>query len=446
MTRSSPPHEASPSLAISKHSPPHRTPSQAPSLNMDEILYMARILETKDLLHLIQTCRALYVAGIPLLARHIKLRLDFYIEADRPVADIFSSFCSFFEADHGRRCRYLQVLDIIPTYHHDHRKKLLRPRGLSENLVRLARILQQCSNMRYLALRDRTAEEFVQVPDLLEALGSLHSLRQVSVYQEVDPSFVYSDAIPVLQSIVSPVTSVYLDDGRYNDHDNKDIEYRSSVVKAFGHLSSTLEILRAAHPAFDDEDCDSLIFPKLTNFTTAHSILGDLVTSRFMRMFPRLQVLNFGALSQEDSEDILLHDSDSHAHDEMRSIRERNKESQKEDRWATLDVVNADILTLYALALVGPIRHVELLGILQSDNLHLDMWSAILRDSLASTVTIRVNTQCFDLGVLPSIAPRNHPLTHLDLTIVFDSERGDRDRRMFWVRLHLYGIKHSSGS
>ncbi|KAK7682600.1 hypothetical protein QCA50_014400 [Cerrena zonata] len=146
-----------------------------PILNYDILIYSMLFLTDSiqyDLLPMMQTCRVLYQAGIPLLVRRVELDLDRCLDSNNPSQlQVLDSFSLFICTDPTRRSLHVRELYI----------SIKRRQNIDSQSIRaFAQVLKQFHNL--IALRIFDAEYWLGLDSSLEdAVSTLPNLRAIDV-------------------------------------------------------------------------------------------------------------------------------------------------------------------------------------------------------------------------------------------------------------------------
>ncbi|KAI0074637.1 hypothetical protein K474DRAFT_1665171 [Panus rudis PR-1116 ss-1] len=395
---------------------PITNPSPLPRLNLDILLYLIRFLDEDDRtangLHLIQTCRSLYSAGIPILVRDSRLALDIYAGRAR---SHLSSFCDFFEFDSGSRCRYIRNLSIITSPNDWPRYDRKRYRGV---LSRLGPVLAQCTNLRSIALGNNATLLCALIPNFRTVFASLSSLRYVEMHSLDNPGLLrYTNmAGKILRSICSPVVSVTVNNGTSTDPGCE--EDVLEIDGALGHLSTSLEVMHVGH--FVLEDHVVVVYPNMKVLVIEQTSISDIRTEHLVRRFPFLEHLSFGSLTDEEN-DMIMDLWEMELRNPLEDARTVNIFTQRQHcKWKSLDSVRGDICVLYGLALMCPVRQLILLSWFDGNPYDIPMWHSIMRDCTPTAINLGVDMSYFRPEQLELLVyPGTNNLTHLDLELAF---------------------------
>ncbi|KAI0081209.1 hypothetical protein K474DRAFT_1656677 [Panus rudis PR-1116 ss-1] len=234
----------------------------------------------------------------------------------------------------------------------------------------------------------------------------------------------------VVDFVKSPLVEIVMDNGLSYDVD-VELDERPEAV-TLKRFASSLETLEIGHPFFNNNnDNDNNAFVQCPKLKTLNihciSELDDLDTNLLVRMFPNLVNLSLGCLPLGEHAYIRREVVEGKEVD-LSIARQRNRDARGGNHWKFLDVLSGELYLLHAPAIMCPVRHVRLKGLLEEDEDHLEMWATLLHDSGASAATVAINALTFWRSGAAFLVPLEHPLTHLDVTVHFECPMYKQDK------------------
>ncbi len=339
------------------------------SLNLDVLISIMSVFarpETKALISMMHTCRALYSAGVPCL-----LQWDVTLWRDEQL----ESFYRFIFSGKEPRFHYLRNLGV---YLH----KLRSPKLLAE-------ILQHASRLEELSLQD--CQVLDEDPQIARAIASLPNIKQLVLRgsKKTDTAlYMFGQMQPSLVKLsLAPPYGSYL----YED----DIRMLSSI--------GSLQELNIRNPKFTSA---GLKFPQLRALELSDCRNAPLVKPLVLS-FPNLRVLKVSI--QWMHWDQMLNPIATERH------REKNKQAQLSHSWKDLDFVLGSDRDLYLMALTCKIHCLEVTSVKSGGAPKL---SAVLADSRPTDLRLTMDTETFGIECLKEILGQGlEQLTHLSLSI-----------------------------
>ncbi|KAH8084911.1 hypothetical protein BXZ70DRAFT_566464 [Cristinia sonorae] len=289
-----------------------------PLLNWDILLLIIPLLEpawvdikeVQSIVHLMQTCRTLYGAGMPYL-----LRSPDYSAFSIKSAIAFNEFV----LRDSKRPQFIRSMQIPDYWRAEHNSALTRS---------LAGVLAAAKDLEAITFDE--AEPFFADSFLLQAAVATHrNLKTISLSGCGDRTV---EAILELQS---PVTSIKVDFGFESRFYQ---EGEADIARILSNISQHLEAVDIVSVGILNSDT---LFPRTTTLTFRE--VDHLNVDAIIHSFPNVRVFSWNS-SNWPEENFTLEDVEG-----MRSQTRNND-------WPSLDYLDATIPRCYALHLKRPVR------------------------------------------------------------------------------------------
>lgn len=359
---------------------------------LEVINFLALTQGMADIWHLMQTCRALYTLGMPVLVRLWSDALSTSCRYDPECVNRFSQFMLSGDGDRLKQLRKLDIADIVGTH--------LWDREL------LFRLVDGVSKLEELEVEGDFFFAYLQAVDGVRHFDQLHVLTLRSA----------NDVGDALSRMEAPVERLTLDFDDVDDEledDDEELPDALSMISVFRH---TLRELNVVNGWLDNTE-HTAVYNRLTCLQLENTYIPPV--GQLVRAFPNLQRLEtVFCFGDEDNDEFRMTNEQSQAHG---------------DAWSYLDFVSVHRPDfLYGLALTCTARCVAFESVDRSEEVEL---AASLLSTMQSRC-LRVGSKSVEAleGILTAVTGSTSTVTKLHVIVDLVHE-GNRPPRIVGVAI-----------